>query len=70
MIVASIIFISFMLSVFLLNEFKLFWWALFLGSAAFLSVTNKKIKPRQLFWWVLGCVFIFVIILGQTLFVK
>ena len=70
MIVASSIFISFMLSVFLLNEFKLFWWALFLGSAAFLSVTNKKIKPRQLFWWVLGCVFIFVIILGQTLFVK
>ncbi len=69
-IIASNIFISFMLSVFLLNEFKLFWLALLWGGAAFLAVTNKKIKPRRLFWWVLGCVFVYVIILGQALFMK
>ncbi|MFA6973959.1 MAG: UbiA family prenyltransferase [Parcubacteria group bacterium] len=66
LIVAVGIFISFMLSVFLLNEFRLFWWALLFGGAAFLIVINKK--PRQLFWWVLGVVSIYGIILVKTLF--
>jgi len=69
-IVASGMFISFILSVFLLNEFRLFWWALFFGGINFLIVTNKKIKPRQLFWWVLAVVAIYGLILVKIVFLK
>lgn len=69
-IVASGIFISFILSVFFLNEFKLFWWALIFGGAAYLAVTSKKIKPRQLFWWVLGIVSVYGLILVKIVFLK
>lgn len=66
LIVAVGIFTSFMLSVFLLNEFRLFWWALLFGGISFLIVINKK--PRQLFWWVLGVVSVYGMILVKTLF--
>jgi 4-hydroxybenzoate polyprenyltransferase len=66
LIVASGIFISFMASVFLLNEFRLFWWAVIFGAAAFWIVLNKK--PHQLFWWVMGAVAIYGVILVKILF--
>jgi len=69
-IIAAGIFTSFMLSVFFLNEFKLFWWALLFGSLAFLILITKKIKPRQIFWWVLGVVFVYALILVQIVFVR
>ncbi|MDD5464643.1 MAG: UbiA family prenyltransferase [Candidatus Moranbacteria bacterium] len=69
-IVASGIFISFMLSVFFLNEKKLFWWALILGGINFLIVTGKKTKPQQMMWLVLGVTFIYAIVLAEILFIK
>ena len=68
-IVAVGVFVSFMLSVFLLNELRLFWWALLFGSGAFLTVTNKKINPRNLLWWVLGTVGVYGFILAKTIFI-
>lgn len=69
-IVGSGIFISFIISPFFMNEFKLFWWALLFGGGAFLAVTHKKIKPRQLFWWVQGFVAVYAAVLIEILFVK
>jgi len=63
LIVASGIFISFMSSVFLLNERRLFVWAIIFGAITFLIIINQKIKPRQLFWWVLIPVFIYGLML-------
>lgn len=67
-IVAVGVFISFMLSVFLLNELRLFWWALLFGSLAFLIVTNKKINPHDIFWWALGTVGVYGLILVKIVF--
>ena len=67
-VVGSGIFISFMLSVFILNEKRLFWWAVLFGSLAFLSMTNKKIKTRHLIWWVLGIVALYAMIMLKVLF--
>lgn len=69
-IIASGIFISFILSVFFLNESKLFWWALFFGAGTFLIVTHKKIQPQRLFWWILAPVFIYGLILVKVIFLK
>lgn len=59
-------FISFVLTVFFLNELKLFWWAVLSGSASFLIIITKK--PRQLFWWVLGIAAVYGIILVKVIF--
>lgn len=69
LIVATSAFLSFMLSVFLLNELRLFWWALLFGGAAFLIITSKKIKPQLLFWWVLSVVGAYGLILMKTVFI-
>jgi len=68
LIVASGIFISFIASVFFLNELKLFWWAMFFGGLAFLSVASLKIKPRLIFWPVLGIIFIYGLVMVRVLF--
>ncbi|KKP78390.1 MAG: hypothetical protein A2271_03390 [Candidatus Moranbacteria bacterium RIFOXYA12_FULL_35_19] len=68
LIVASGIFISFIASVFFLNELKLFWWAMFLGGLAFLSVASLKIKPRLIFWPVLGIIFVYGLVMVKILF--
>jgi 4-hydroxybenzoate polyprenyltransferase len=59
-------FIPFILSVFFLNEARLFWWAVLFGSAAFFVIITKK--PRQLFWWVLGIAAAYGIILVKIIF--
>lgn len=66
LIVGVGVFVSFMLSVFFLNEFNLFWWAVLCGGAAFLIILNKK--PRQLFWWVMAPVFAYSLILAKVVF--
>jgi len=68
LIVGSGFFLSFMLSVFLLNETRLFWWALLFGSLAFLIMTNKKIHPRKVFWWILAVVSLYGLILVKVAF--
>jgi len=67
-IIASGVFISFVLSVFLLNELRLFWWAMLFGSLAFLTVISEKIKPRKIFWPTLGIIFIYGLIMIKVLF--
>lgn len=69
-IVASGIFVSFLSSPFFLNEFGLFWWALLFGGVAYLTVVSKKIKPRRLFWWVLGSVTIYGLIIVKSVFLR
>ncbi len=66
-IVGSGIFISFILSVVLLNEFRLFWWALIFGGASFWTVIKHK-NPRTLPWWILGIVFIYGVVLIRIVF--
>ncbi|MFZ2188462.1 MAG: UbiA family prenyltransferase [Candidatus Moraniibacteriota bacterium] len=68
LIVASGIFISFMLSIFFLNEFRLFWWAILFGSAAFLITINKKIHPRRVFWWILAVVALYGLLAVKIIF--
>lgn len=69
LVVAMNIFLSFMLSVFFLNELRLFWWAIFFGAVAFLTVVSPKTKPRQLFWRVLAVVFVYSLVLVKIVFV-
>ncbi|MFA4817763.1 MAG: UbiA family prenyltransferase [Parcubacteria group bacterium] len=61
-------FVSFVLTVFFLNEFRLFWWAVLCGAGAFLVIVNKKTKPRQFFWWVLGIAAAYGLILVKIIF--
>ncbi len=75
LIVASGIFISFILSVFALNESRLFWWSIIFGSIAFLIMINKKIPacpagrdPRNLFWWIMGVVILYGMVLVKVVF--
>ena len=72
LIVGGGIFLSYLLSVLLLNEFRLFWWAMLSGGASFWLVNSmgegKKINPRNIFWWVMGVVIIYGIILVKTVF--
>ncbi|MCX6761506.1 MAG: UbiA family prenyltransferase [Candidatus Moranbacteria bacterium] len=68
LIVASGIFLSYVLSVFFINEFRLFWWAILFGSLSFLVVTNKKIHPRRVFWWILPLVTIYGLIAVKVVF--
>lgn len=68
LIVASGIFISFVFSVFALNEFRLFWWAIVFGSISFLIMTNKKIPARNLFWWIMGVVILYGMVLVKVAF--
>ncbi len=66
LIVGAGVFLSFVLSVVFLNEFKLFWWALLFGALAFWFVATKK--PRQIFWWVMGAVSAYGLILVKITF--
>ena len=67
-IVAINFFISYMLSVFLLNEFRLFWWALLFGGASFFVIQNKNIKAWKLIWWNLGIVAVYGLVLVKVVF--
>ncbi|HBI17614.1 MAG TPA: hypothetical protein DDY52_05755 [Candidatus Moranbacteria bacterium] len=68
-IIGSGIFLSYFLSVIFLNESRLLFWAIILGGASFWVVTfsaeGKKINNRNLIWFVLALVAVYVIVLGK-----
>jgi len=67
-IIASGIFISFVLSTFILNELRLFWWSILFGSLSFLLVVFGETKNTRIFWWILGIVFVYGLILVKVIF--
>lgn len=67
-IVGSGIFASYILSVVLINESRLFVWALICGGASFWCLINKKIHPRKIFWWILGIVAAYGLEITRMLF--
>ena len=68
-VVGAGIFISFMLSVFLLNENRLFFWALIFGGLSYFVVANKRIHPRKVFWWLLPLIIAYGLILVKIIFI-
>ncbi len=70
LIIAIGFFASYMLSVFFLNEFRLFWWALLFGGASFFVIQNKNIKAWKLIWWNLIILFFFALVLIKVVFMK
>lgn len=75
MAVGGGILISFVLSVILLNEPRLFWWAILFGSLSFWLVNKMKKNPaegrinyRNIFWWMIGTVSAYGIILVKIIF--
>jgi 4-hydroxybenzoate polyprenyltransferase len=69
LIVGGGIFISFLSSVVLLHELRLFWWAIIFGGASFWIINNKKINPRRLPWWILASVTTYGLILVKIIFI-
>ncbi len=71
-IVSTGLFISFMFSVVILNEFRLFFCAFFCGGISYwivlFSSENGKITYKRLPWWILGLVFIYGLILVGIIF--
>jgi 4-hydroxybenzoate polyprenyltransferase len=73
-IVAGGIFLSFLLSVIFLNEPQLFWWALALGGFSFWAIMHMEkenggpVTCRNIFWWMMGIVSIYGIILAKIIF--
>lgn len=71
-IIASGVFISFILSVLLLNEFRLIWWAILLGGISFWTISlansTKYITYRNLNWWILSAVLFYSIIISIVVF--
>lgn len=68
LIVATGVFISYVLSVFFLNEMKLFFWAISAGAISFIIINNEEMKPRELPAWVLGVVAVYFFILIRIVF--
>lgn len=65
-------FLSFILSVLILNEFRLFWWALLCGAISFWIILssgqNKNIAYKRLPWWILGAVLLYGMISIKIVF--
>jgi len=68
LIVGSGIFICFIVSVFVLNEMRLFLWAIIFGSTAFLLIVRKEIKNTNIFWWIFGLIIGYSLILVKVIF--
>ncbi len=66
------LFLSFVASVVIFNEFRLFWWALLCGAVSFWIILssgeNKTIAYKRLPWWILGVVIVYGFILTKTIF--
>lgn len=71
-IIGAGVFASYVFSVIALNEKKLTFWAIILGGISFwfiaYSGNNKKINNRNIIWWVMGALFIYVLILLKLVF--
>jgi len=66
-IVGSSLFFAFMLSVAILEDFRLFWWAFLCGSASFLfilqmkkSASESRLNYRTIFWWIMGATAVYL----------
>ena len=68
LVVAVNIFIVYMLSVFIINEMRLFFWALIFAVLTFLAMISPKIKPRKLPGVILGLVAVYGMILVYIVF--
>jgi len=68
LVVSIGVFICYVLSVFVLNEMRLFFWSMIFGAVTFLVINNEKIKPRNLPAWVLGIVCLYSAILVGIIF--
>lgn len=68
-IVAASHFVSYILSVFFLNESKLFFWAIVFGAINYAIVISKKIDSRRVFWWVLLTIFFYLLVMIKIVFV-
>jgi 4-hydroxybenzoate polyprenyltransferase len=68
LIVATGVFISFILSVFFLAELKLFFWALLFGSISFMIINSSKINSKKLPWWMLIPIVFYFLILVKIVF--
>ncbi|HCU70773.1 MAG TPA: hypothetical protein DIC35_03375 [Candidatus Moranbacteria bacterium] len=70
--VGSGIFISFVMSVFFLNELKLFWWAVLFGGISFWIVNNPawkgRMKKGELVGWILSAAMIYALVMAKILF--
>lgn len=71
-IIASGIFISFILSVILLNEFDMLWWAILFGGMSFWTVQysnqSKRVTYKNINWWLLSILFAYTLILIFSVF--
>jgi 4-hydroxybenzoate polyprenyltransferase len=68
LVVSVGIFIAYMLSVFLLHELRLFWWAFMFSIITFSFLNFAKTEPRRLPWVILGIVGIYGMILVGIVF--
>jgi 4-hydroxybenzoate polyprenyltransferase len=64
------IFISYALSVVLLNAKNLFIPAMILGAISFWLLQNKKISPRRVHLFVFGLLFVYVLLMAYFLFLS
>lgn len=66
------LFLSFIASVAIFNEFCLFWWASLCGAISFWIIlssgTDKKIKYHRLPWWILGIITLYGTIIVKIIF--
>lgn len=73
-IIGSGILISYIMSTVFLNEAKLLFWSIMFGGLSFWVVVfsgkNKKITNRNLIWWVMGLLFVYILILVKIVFVS
>jgi 4-hydroxybenzoate polyprenyltransferase len=72
-IIGTGIFVSYILSVLILREFALTFWACLLGSLSFwvvnISGRSSKISHRNVLWWIMGIVFVYIVILIKFIFI-
>ncbi|MFZ2153763.1 MAG: UbiA family prenyltransferase [Candidatus Moraniibacteriota bacterium] len=73
-IIGSGIFLSYFLSIIFLNEFSLNFWAILLGGLSFwvviFSGNHKKINNRNVIWWVLALLLVYLLILLKLIFLE
>lgn len=65
---ATLVFIFYVASVFIVNETSLFPHALLFGGASYYLISNEKITPKRMVWYVLGVIFLYGIAMGKKIF--
>ena len=65
---ATVIFLCYFISAYVINEKGAILPALFFGSVSYFFVSNQKSDPRHLVWYVLGLVFFYGLVLTRFVF--